>query len=218
MRKADIRIAVADGTESGRKVPTVQEPGKMPEEEKYGMAVYSWPGFEDDISRLWDKMCPEHPRMKILTSTEERPEKDLIAECIADNSISDDFLLLPPMSVPCAGMGVDELYLPVCFVDIRGEEHYSHRLPVRINKMLAAEVLARMTERSDEETMKEIYSDSRFRAVKVSFKSGNFVTPVLRGTPCRNVVMEALVLKKYIVANAVGMDAIKELLHNTIIT
>ena len=49
----------------------------------------------------------------------------------------------------------------------------------------------------------------RTRALEVGMKFGNYISPVTRGTPCGNKVIEALMRKKFLSANKVGFEAIE---------
>ena len=48
----------------------------------------------------------------------------------------------------------------------------------------------------------------RTRALEVGISFGNYISPVTRGTPCGNKVIEALMRKKFLSANKVGFEAI----------
>ena len=55
------------------------------------------------------------------------------------------------------------------------------------------------------------------RTMEVSFGFGNFITPVLRGTPCEHVVIEAFVRKFFVSASEVGFKAIEPLIKQLIL-
>ena len=48
----------------------------------------------------------------------------------------------------------------------------------------------------------------RTRALEVGISFGNYISPVTRGTPCGNKVIEAMMRKKFLSANKVGFEAI----------
>ena len=195
--------------------PEIQE--EMPvQETKVSMVICTFPGTEEVMMNFWDKMCPDVLDKKVINVQEDTSTLELLADLVADETVADDFILIPANCVPCAPVGFDELHTPLVFKDGKGGLHYSHRLPVPGLKDAIVDALG-TDNTGDPETVMKRYLTSLGRPVEASFREGNYVTPVLRGAPCENVVMEAIIRKKYIVANPVGFAAIRPLLVKTLL-
>lgn len=178
------------------------------------VVVCAFPGTEEMMGRIWTKMCPD-VSVKVMPVRENKPQTELLAELVADNGIADRFILIPANCVPCAPVSFEELHVPFVFMDVRGGLHYSHRLPVPVRKDVLVDVLG--SDADDAEDVMKRYILAIGRPVVAAFREGNIVTPVLRGAPCENVVLEAILRKKYIVANQVGFSAIRTLLMKTLL-
>lgn len=184
-------------------------------EQKTILVICSYPGKEELVRKIWDKMLPVVDK-KIVSVEEDLPIQEILADLIIDESVAEKFVFVPAVAIPCAPVSFGELQMPIVFKDAKGGLHYNNRLPVLIDKEVMAIQLGEEKTEDPEMLMKK-YITSRGRAVEAAFKEGNFVTPVLRGNPCEHVVMEALIRKKYIVANAAGLDAITPLLLQTLL-
>lgn len=206
----DMTAAVpdTDGPASGEDWANINV---MEMEASVSLVICAYPGTEDVMDKIWEKMCPDVAVRKVVTVSDDKPLQELLSELVADNGISDRFILVPANCVPCAHVSFEELHLPLVFRNAKGELHYRYRLPVPVSKEILVEILGN-ADAADDEAVMEKYISSIGRPVVASFKEGNIVTPVLRGTPCENVVMEAILRKKYIVANPVGFAAIQTLL------
>ncbi len=184
-------------------------------EQKTVLVICSYPGKEELVQKIWNKMLPGVDK-KIVSVEEDLPIQEVLADLIIDETVAEKFVFVPAVALPCAPVSFEELQMPVVFKDAKGGLHYNNRLPVLIDKEVMAIQLGEAKTEDPEAIMKK-YVTSRGRAVEVAFKEGNFVTPVLRGNPCEHVVMEALIRKKYIVANAAGLEAITPLLLQTLL-
>ncbi len=191
------------------------EQDPMKSEQKTVLVICSYPGKEELVRKIWDKMLPQVEK-KVVTAEEDMPVQEVLADLIIDETVAEKFVFVPAVALPCAPVSFEELQMPVVFKDAKGGLHYNNRLPVMIDKEFMAIQLGEAKTEDPEAIMKK-YVTSRGRAVEVAFKEGNFVTPVLRGNPCEHVVMEALIRKKYIVANAAGLEAITPLLLQTLL-
>lgn len=191
------------------------QPSETTEETKAAVAVCAFAGTEALMEELWRKALPD-VALKVVTVEENEPLTDLLARLVADEDLQDEFIYVPANCVPCGKTSLNELYVPLVFRDARGDIHYSHRLPVPVNKDAMVEILGGEIT-GDEDIMKAYFTGNLGRPVEAAFKEGNIVTPVLRGNPCEHVVLEALIRKKYIAANAVGFAAITPLLQKTLV-
>lgn len=202
---------VGTKTESSEAV----EPAQVKSEQKTVLVICSYPDKEGLVQKIWDKMLPGVDK-KIVSVEEDLPIQEVLADLIIDETVAEKFVFVPAVALPCAPVSFEELQMPVVFKDSKGGLHYNNRLPVLIDKEVMAIQLGEAKTEEPEAIMKK-YVTSRGRAVEVAFKEGNFVTPVLRGNPCEHVVMEAFIRKKYIVANAAGLEAITPLLLQTLL-
>lgn len=193
-----------------------QTPVAEVQETKVSMVICAFPGTEDVMLKFWDKMCPQVLDKKVMTVQEDFSIPELLADLVADETVADDFILIPANCVPCGPVSFDELHTPLVFKDGKGGLHYCHRLPVPGLKGAIVDVLGTDNTGNPESVMKR-YLTSLGRPVEASFREGNYVTPVLRGAPCGNVVMEAVIRKKYIAANPVGFAAVRSLLVNALL-
>ena len=214
---AEIKLNQADAAE----VQTTEEkeiaaaPGQTEEKEQIRLVLCAYPGKEELVKRIWDKMLPGVEK-NAFTVEEGTPTTDILAAVIADTEVADKFVLVPPVAIPCAPVSFEELQMPVVFKDSKGARHYDNKLPVFIDKGPMAQLLGEDRTDNPEKVM-EAYITSRGRAVEAAFKEGNFVTPVLRGNPCEHIVLEALVRKKYLTANQAGLEAITPLLRKALL-
>lgn len=194
----------------------VEEPSAeqvVSETPEINLVVCAFEGTESLVSGIWQRQIGSAAKIAVMTVSEGQTLSDILAEVVANNLVCDDAVLVPAVCIPCAHVSLAELHTPYVFRTVTGKEHYSNRLPIPVDKSLAAAVLS--TIEGDDESVMEAYLTQVGRPVVASFKEGNIVTPVLRGTPCENVVIEALLRKKYIVANPVGFNAIRPLLMKT---
>lgn len=177
------------------------------------IVVCAYKDSEELLIKIWEKMCPGAP-VKVLIVDEDDSIAEIAQEILLDETIYDDFILVPAAVVPCAPVSFEELHLPVVYVDNKGVRHYG-RMPMAVNKDKLVEIMS--ADDFNLETLAEVLVKANGRPVEVSSKEGNFVTAVLRGNPCEHVVMEALVRKKYLYASASGLAAITPLLNDTIL-
>lgn len=167
----------------------------------------------DIVRAAWDKACPCVVKT-IISASEYDKVADAIPDILADETIADEFILVPATVIPCAPLRMEELHNPLVYVDGKGRKHYD-RLPVALSKDDLAEIIS--SEGFTPDTLIETAGFAGSRAVEASFKEGNIVTPVLRANPCEHIVMEALIRKKYIIASREGLAAIIGLLKDTLL-
>lgn len=64
------------------------------------LVVCAYEGTDDQLSKVWEKMTGVKP--VVITVEPDADIHDILAGIIADNNISDDFILVPANCVPCA--------------------------------------------------------------------------------------------------------------------
>lgn len=177
-------------------------------EQKFNVVVCAYNGSEELVKEIWTKRFNES--IKLLSVEETFKPSDVLAEIIADNSVADEFTVVWPNTVPCSDITLPELRFPVVYVTAIGEKRYNEKLPCSTSKEIVVEILSQNL--SDEEALLKALTEKGPRPFEVGYTFGNYVTPVRRANPCENIVIEALVRKKFIIASPEGFNAIKELL------
>lgn len=175
------------------------------------LVVCAYPGTGEQLSEVWRKMTGEEP--VILTVRETDRLTGILAEAVANPEVADEFILAPANCVPCSPVSLDELGVPLVFVDIQGKRRHADRLPVPFTKEALLEALSSSpADQDDEGFMKAYYKANLHRPIEGGFRFGNLVTPVYRSNPCENLVIEAFVRKRFVTASAVGYKAISHLI------
>lgn len=179
-----------------------------PAAEKVEVVVLAYPGTEALMTRLWDRY--HEGRHLILTDTGAQLT-EVLAECIADNRIADRFTLLPANVIPCTKISDELLKGNYVYVKRDGERQPVSRVPMTFDKeRLVVWLPADEPGADTDESFLKRYNADR-RLMEVSFSFGNFITPVLRATPCENVVIEAFLRKFFVAASPEGFAAIAAL-------
>lgn len=186
-----------------------QAPAAKAEVEKTNLVVCAYEGTDNQMLKVWEKMTGRKP--VILTVKADTDIRDILADVIADNSVSDDFILVPANCVPCAPVSMEELTTPLVFIDTLGNRVYGERLPKPFSKGRLVEALPDR-ERSSEEFLKDYFKKYLNRPIEAGFRFGNIVTPVYRANPCEHIVVEAFVRKKFVFATPQGYAAISHLI------
>ena len=134
------------------------------------------------------------------------------------NDVDRVFAVAPANLVPCAPISWDELQLPRVDVLQQNNVLYWGRVPVCFDKELLVDNLPVDDELGNESFVrayvKSFYSG---RPEQVSHSFGNYFVKVLRGTPCESVVIEGLMHKRYLYANAVGWAAVADLIEKALL-
>lgn len=191
----------------------VETPVIVDSDDMAQMVILTYEGQEETVLKVWDKLCPGISK-RIIVVEKSTELHTLIAEIIADETVADDFILVPATVIPCAPLGREELHMPIVYVDGKGVRHYD-RFPMAMSKEVMVAELASETFSPELLLQRTVFAARR--AIEASFKEGNIVTPVLRANPCEHIVMEALIRKKYIIASREGLTAITELLNSTLL-
>lgn len=180
---------------------------------KISVIVLAHPGTEMLVKRIWEKHLP-HP-VDVLTFPEEASLKELLADIIAAPEFEDRFVLVPANLIPVAPVSLEDLM--VARVDVnKDQKRFWGRVPVFFSKDALVNFLPENEELDDNDFVREFLKAANVRPAEVAHSFGNFYTKVLRGNPCENVVIEALVRKRFIYANPVGWSAITGLLEKTL--
>lgn len=180
------------------------------------LIILAYPGTESLMSRVWAKNI-DAP-FRIIPFEDGDSLISILEDVIAMNDVDRVFAVAPANLVPCAPISWDELQLPR--VDVLQQDNvlYWGRVPVCFDKELLVDNLPEKDELDDESFVrayvKSFYSG---RPEQVSHSFGNYIVKVLRGTPCESVVIEGLLHKRYLYANAVGWAAVADLIEKALL-
>lgn len=173
-------------------------------------------GTLDLMRRIWGQRLKNVEIIFIENdSDQDMTLMDQIGRALADPRITPGFILAPANLIPCSEITLDDLMIPVVYVTKGGLRTYNATVPMyfEVEKVLA--LIEAMGDPKpselliyDEAFAKAYVSMNRTRAIEVGMSFGNFISPVTRGTPCGNRVIEALMRKKFISTNSVGFSAI----------
>ena len=194
-----------------------EEPAKEEEaasqSPKISVIVLAHPGTEMLVKRIWEKHFPHS--VDVLTFPEEASLKELLANIIAAPEFEDRFVLVPANLIPVAPVSLEDLM--VARVDVnKDQKRFWGRVPVFFSKDVLVDFLPENEELDDNDFVQEFLKAANVRPAEVAHSFGNFYTKVLRGNPCENVVIEALVRKRFLYANQAGWSAIIGLLEKTL--
>lgn len=207
---AEGQVAVAATAEAQpveAAAPEEEAPAEDPE--PLHLIVCAYPGTEDLVKRIWEKFY-DLP-VRIVFFQEGQSLVHLLETVMVMEDVDKVFTVIPANLVPCAPVRWSELQTP------RADDHggdklcFWGRVPVCFNKDVLVDFLPANDTLSDEEFVKAYITGIR-RPDLVSHSYGNFFTKVLRATPCEAVVIEGLMRKRFIYANAAGWNAISDLL------
>lgn len=178
------------------------------------LVICAYSGTEQLLAEIWKQNC-DVP-FEVFSVAPDTDIREAIEACIADADIADEFVIVPANAFPCAPVSFAELSVPVVYVDNNQQLHYNFRLPMHFIKDKLVEHLA-ASDATGENFVKEYVEQYCTRPMQVGFSFGNYVTPVLRSTPCESVVLEGLLRRKFIVATPDGFSAIEPLIRTTLL-
>lgn len=211
----DEQVAAAPVADSPSAEPAAQEEEAPAEDPKpLHLIVCAYPGTEELVKRIWEKMY-DLP-FRIVPFQEVDTLVSLLESVMVMEDVDKMFTVIPADLVPCAPVRWSELQTPRADDQGGGKLCFWGRVPVCFNKDILVDFLPANDTLSDEEFVKA-YVTGIQRPDLVSHSYGNFFTKVLRATPCEAVVIEGLVRKRFIYANAVGWSAIKDLLAQALL-
>ncbi len=195
-------------TQSPVAVTSVQETAAR---SSVSVVICAYEGTEKLVKRLWDKF---HKGVhKVVAVNADAGTRFILTECLADEDVADEFVLVPANIVPCAEISDELLKGRFVYVTRSGEKQYDSRVPLYVSKSELVECLAAEDSQTvtPEVFVRRLHGNRRLN--EVSFAFGNFITPVLRANPCENVVIEAFVRKFFVSASPEGFNAIGGLLE-----
>lgn len=204
-------VAPAEAQETAApETETAKDPEAGSDEpELLHLIVLAHPGTEDLVRRIWEKFYDMPIRIVPFQETDTLVSLLEIVMAMAD--VDRRFAVIPANLVPCAPVRWSELQTPRAD-DLGSDKHvFWGRVPVFFDKEILVDFLPYYGTNPDEEFVK-LYITDRARPELVSHSYGNFYTKVLRANPCESVVIEGLMRKRFIYANAAGWDAIRDLL------
>lgn len=180
------------------------------------LIILAYPGTESLMSRVWAKNI-DAP-FRIIPFEDGDSLISILEDVIAMNDVDRVFAVAPANLVPCAPISWDELQLPRVDVLQQDNVMYWGRVPVCFDKELLVDNLP-VDEELDDESFARAYVKSFYagRPEQVSHSFGNYFVKVLRGTPCESVVIEGLMHKRYLYANAVGWAAVADLIEKALL-
>ena len=195
------------------------QPIEMPEGSYCpAVVVMCHPGTLDLMKRIWEERLQNTQLIFIELDDPEEDLLDQLGRALAHENITPAFVLAPANLIPCSEITLDDLMIPVVYVTKTGQKVYNAVVPMTFDVEKAQELIEEMAiaeTYSAEEFVKlnedfaRAYAERhRTRALEVGISFGNYVSPVTRGTPCGNKVIEAMMRKKFLSANKVGFDAI----------
>lgn len=181
-----------------------------------GVVIGAFAGTENLIESIWTKMLPEGVAHNVKTVQPAQSLRDVIAELAADDNVADEFVYAGPNVVPCAPLSLADLQVSTLYVTKDGNFKYDAPLPRLFKKSHLASVFA-LGDATDADFVKSYITSCGDRPHWVGYTFGNFITPVNRGDPCENVVIEAILRKRFISATAEGFGAIGSLLRKALL-
>lgn len=178
-------------------------------------------GSLDLMQRVWKQMLEDAHIIFIENDSEnELSLLDQLGMALAHPEITPTFVLVPANIIPCSRITLNDLMTPVVYVCKDGSKVHSATVPMTFDLEKAITMIREITEDVDDPTPEELnrlseefarkYAEHRTRPLEVGLSFGNYISPVTRGTPCGNKVIEALIRKKFVSANKVGFSAITE--------
>lgn len=173
------------------------------------LVVCAYEGTDIQLSKVWERMTGTRP--VVITVGPDDDIRDILAGVIADNSVADEFVLVPANCVPCTPISIGELSSPIVFVDVEGNKVFGERLPKPFSKEKLVDALPAENQTA-EEFLKDYFKKNLNRPIEAGFRFGNIVTPVYRANPCEHLVIEAFVRKKFVFATPQGYAAITRLI------
>lgn len=206
----------AKAEEEAAKDPAAPEAPAEEAADPIRLIILAYPGTESLMSRVWAKNI-DIP-FRIIPFEEGDSLISTLEDVIAMNDVDRVFAVAPANLVPCAPISWDELQLPRVDVLKQGSLLYWGRVPVCFDKELLVDNLP-VDDELDDESFVRAYVKMFYagRPEQVSHSFGNYIVKVLRGTPCESVVIEGLMHKRFLYANAVGWAAVADLIEKALL-
>lgn len=195
------------------------QPIEMPEGSYCpAVVVMCHPGTLELMTRVWTERLPNTELIFIELESENETLLEQLGRALSHQDITHGFVLAPANLIPCSEITLDDLLIPVVYVTKDGNKRFDATVPMPFTvedaQALIQEIVTKEDPTPDElaelsEQFAATYAARhRTRALEVGLSFGNYISPVTRGTPCGNKVVEALMRKKFLSANKVGFEAI----------
>lgn len=209
LQDAVVTSVNAEVTETAPVVSSEETAAAVDAQPDRTVVVLAFAGTEAQMRTVWVANCSEKIVVKTFAG---QSLSELLEDIIADNAISNEFVLVPANLIPVARTSFSLLTIPYvdCYVKTLS---FWGRVPVAFSKEELAVFLPENDQLSPEEFVRKYIKDVRAeRALIVSHEFGNFFTKVLRSNPCENVVIEAFITKHFVYANEQGWPAVEAIL------
>ena len=180
------------------------------------LVVLAHPGTEGMMRRIWEKFY-DLP-FRVIPFQEHDSLISVLEDVMAMDDVDRVFAVVPANLVPLAPVRWSDLQLPR--VDCLKPDNFLYwgRVPVCFDKEQLVDNLPECDDLEDESFVrayvKTFYAG---RPEQVSHSFGNYFTKVLRGTPCESIVIEGLMHKRFLYANAIGWTAIADLIQKALL-
>lgn len=175
------------------------------------LIVLAHPGTEELLRRVWE-IFYDLP-LRVIPFQEGDTLATVLESIMAMEDVDRMFAVVPANCIPCSEVRWGELQLPRVYVDTTGNRSFWGRVPVCFDKEVLVDFLPAHSEDGDEALVNAYVSAfgcGRPEMVGQSF--GNYIVNVMRGAPCESAVIECLLQKRFLYANAVGWNAIADLI------
>ena len=183
------------------------------------VVVMCHPGTLDLMKRIWEERLQNTQLIFIELDDPKEDLLDQLGRALVHEDITPGFVLAPANLIPCSEITLDDLMIPVVYVTKNGQKIYNAVVPMTFDVEKAQKLIEEMViadtysaeefVRLNEDFARAYAERHRTRALEVGISFGNYISPVTRGTPCGNKVIEALMRKKFLSANKVGFEAIE---------
>ena len=183
------------------------------EKEEISVIVLAHPGTELLVKRIWEKHF--QGTVNVLSfSGEEILLQQLLEEVMVSPEFGQKVVIVPANLVPVTSVSLADILVARVDVD-KDKSRYWGRVPVTFDKEVLVDFLPENEELPEDDFVKKYLKETGVRPIEVSHSFGNFYSKVLRGNPCENFVIEAIIKKRFIYANPEGWTAITGLLEKT---
>lgn len=182
------------------------------------VVVMCHPGTIDLMKRVWTERLTETELIFIELDSENETLLEQVGRALAHQDITPGFVLAPANLIPCSKITLDDLQIPVVYVAKDGKKTYGATVPMPFTVEDTQALIQELVTKEDptpaelaelsEQFAATYAARHRTRALEVGLSFGNYISPVTRGTPCGNKVVEAMMRKKFLSANRVGFEAI----------
>lgn len=180
------------------------------------IVILAFPGTEEKMRRLWAKALEQDPdSLQVETFTpEESSLSSILTEILLDDSVAEQFTLVPANTFPPKRLAAGEVSTPMVYVSGKGERSFCYCLPMQFDKTLLVDDLAG-EDRTNDDICSRFSTEKGIVPVEAGYTFGNIILPVPRANPCRNRVIEGFIRRKYVAATIPeAWAAIEDLVDN----